>query len=70
MPMLLTRASNNLANNSVTYGGRYLLALAVMVAIVAIGTFLKDRRAGYVGFAVAAAAFAHLAFGSRLAGSL
>ncbi|NNE81940.1 MAG: hypothetical protein HKN18_16850 [Silicimonas sp.] len=61
---ILARASANLANNASAYGGRYLLALCVVVAVVSIGTLMKDRRAGYIGLAVAAAGLAHLAFGS------
>lgn len=60
----LARAAGNFAANSDVYGGRYLLALSVVVAVVSIGTLLRDRRVGYIGLAVAAAGFAHLAFGA------
>ncbi|NND18208.1 MAG: hypothetical protein HKN98_06465 [Silicimonas sp.] len=50
--------------NIATYGGRYLLVLAVVVLLVSIALYSRDRRVGLFGLAVAAVGLAHLAFGS------
>ncbi|MDJ0638703.1 MAG: hypothetical protein QNJ20_07710 [Paracoccaceae bacterium] len=53
----------NIASNAAVYGGRYLLALAIVTGLIAMVVVQKgDRPRGMVGLAVAAAAFAHLAF--------
>jgi hypothetical protein len=50
--------------NSRTYGGRYLLILSASILLLGVVELRKDRRKGCFAFAVAAAGFAHLVFGS------
>ena len=54
----------NLQANAVTYGGRYLLGLSVMLAIISFSYWTRDRRRAFFGIGIAAAGFVHLAFGS------
>lgn len=54
----------NLRANAAAYGGRYLLALSVALAIVSFSFWNRDRRRAYFGLGMAAAGIAHLAFGS------
>ena len=54
----------NLRVNAAAYGGRYLLALSVALAIVSFSFWNRDRRRAYFGLGMAAAGIAHLAFGS------
>ncbi len=50
--------------NAASYGGRYLLALSVALAIISFTFWTRDPRRAYFGLAMAAAGFAHLAFGA------
>ena len=50
--------------NSGTYGGRLLLVLSVMLALVSLVFWNRDIRRAYFGLGIAAAGLAHLAFGS------
>ncbi len=50
--------------NATSYGGRYLLALSVALAIVSFTFWNRDRRRAYFGLGMAAAGFAHLIFGA------
>ncbi len=50
--------------NSQTYGGRYLLALILVVGGIGAVTLQRNRRRGLFALAVAAAGLAHLALGS------
>ena len=54
----------NLRLNVATYGGRYLLALSTVLALLSFTLWRSDIRRAYFGLALAAAGFAHLAFGS------
>lgn len=56
--------AGNLRANAASYGGRYLLALSVALAIVSFTFWNRDRRRAYFGLGMAAAGFAHLAFGA------
>jgi hypothetical protein len=53
-----------LAGNAASYGGRYLLGLAVTLALVSIAFWNSDRRRAYFGLGIALAGLAHLAFGA------
>lgn len=55
---------DKLAVNTGSYGGRYLFALCAAVLMTGVVTLRSYRRRGYFALAVAAAGFAHLAFGS------
>lgn len=55
---------STLRNNAASYGGRYLLGLSVALAIVSFSFWNRDRRRAFFGLGMAAAGFAHLAFGS------
>ncbi|MEM6386964.1 MAG: hypothetical protein AAF718_12100 [Pseudomonadota bacterium] len=53
----------NIRFNASVYGGRYLTAMTILTAFVAITSLAQGRREqGLVGLAVAAAAVAHLGF--------
>lgn len=54
----------NLRANAVTYGGRYLLGLSVMLAIISLSYWTRDRRRAFFGLGIAAAGVVHLTFGS------
>lgn len=56
--------ASTLRANAVSYGGRYLLALSVTLAIVSFSFWNRDRRRAFFGLGMAAAGFAHLTFGS------
>lgn len=56
--------AGNLRANAVSYGGRYLLGLSVMLSIISLSFWTRDRRRAFFGIGVAAAGFVHLAFGS------
>ncbi len=58
------RIAGTFASNGNTYGGRLLLAFVIVTTLAALSLLKSDRRRAYVGLAVAAAGFAHLAFGS------
>ncbi len=50
--------------NAGTYGGRFLLALSLVVLLLGFVEFRRNRRRGYFAVAVALAGLAHLFFGS------
>ncbi len=50
--------------NAASYGGRYLLALSVALAIISFSFWNRDLRRAYFGLGMAAVGFAHLAFGA------
>lgn len=54
----------NLQANTRTYGGRFLLALSVALAIISFSYWNRDRRRAFFGIGMATAGFAHLAFGA------
>lgn len=55
---------STLRANATSYGGRYLLALSVTLAIVSFSFWNRDRRRAFFGLGMAAAGLAHLAFGA------
>jgi len=60
----LARVAGTFSANANTYGGRYLLALAMVTTLVSLAAMKTNRGKAYVGLAVSVSAFAHLAFGS------
>lgn len=61
----LSGLGNTFAANIATYGGRFVIAMTVVVWILSMAQVARDSRAkGYVGLAVALAAVAHLALAS------
>jgi hypothetical protein len=61
---LLLGAVGKFTRNVQTYGGRFLLALVVTLAVLSVAASRKNPRPAVFGLAVAVAGLAHLVFGS------